>query len=130
MKILQPPGWPRPKGYANGVSAEGRLVFIAGQIGWDVSGKLVSNELAGQLDQVLRNTLAVLNEAGGRAEHIARMTWFITSRQEYLDQVGELGRVYRENMGKHYPAMAVVEVSALMEPGAKIEIESTAVVQT
>ena len=128
MKILQPPGWPRPRGYSNGVSTEGRLVFVAGQIGWDASEKLVSADFLGQFEQVLHNTLAVLAEGGGRAEHIVRMTWYITDRKAYLDQAAEAGRIYREVIGRHYPTMAVVEVKALMEPGALVEIESTAVI--
>ena len=130
MKILQPPGWSRPRGYANGVSAEGRLVFVAGQIGWDATGSLVAAEFPGQFGQVLRNTLDVLSEAGAGPEHIVRMTWYITDRQAYLDCAPEVGKIYRGLMGNHYPAMAVVEVSALMEAGALVEIESTAVVPT
>ena len=101
---------------------------MAGQVGWDASEKLVSGEFLGQFEQVLHNTLAVLAEAGGRAEHIVRMTWYITDRKAYLDQAAEAGRIYREVIGRHYPTMAVVEVSALMEAGALVEIESTAVI--
>jgi enamine deaminase RidA (YjgF/YER057c/UK114 family) len=128
MQILQPPGWPRPRGYANGVAAEGRLVFVAGQIGWDATGTIVSDDLVDQFRQTLENTLAVLREAGAGPQHVARMTWYVTDRREYLARARELGEVYREFMGRHYPAMAVVEVRALLEDRAKVEIETTAVV--
>jgi enamine deaminase RidA (YjgF/YER057c/UK114 family) len=128
MQILQPPGWPRPRGYANGVAAEGRLVFVAGQIGWDATGRVVSDDLVEQFRQTLENTLAVLREAGAGPEHVARMTWYVTDKQEYLARAPELGEVYRGLMGRHYPAMAVVEVKALIEDRAKVEIETTAVV--
>jgi enamine deaminase RidA (YjgF/YER057c/UK114 family) len=127
MQILQPPGWPRPKGYANGVAAEGRLVFVAGQIGWDASGTIVSDDLVDQVRQALENTLAVLREAGAGPEHVARMTWYVTDRREYLARAGELGEVWRALMGRHYPAMAVIEVKGLIEARAKVEIETTAV---
>jgi enamine deaminase RidA (YjgF/YER057c/UK114 family) len=128
MRTLQPPGWPRPRGYANGVTAEGRLVFVAGQIGWDATGTIVSDDLVDQLRQTLENTLAVLREAGAGPEHVARMTWYVTDKRDYLARVRELGAAYRALMGKHYPAMAVVEVSGLIEDRAKLEIETTAVV--
>jgi enamine deaminase RidA (YjgF/YER057c/UK114 family) len=128
MRILQPPGWPRPRGYANGVLAEGRLVFVAGQIGWDQTGTIVSDDLVDQFRQTLENTLAVLREAGAGPQHVARMTWYITDKREYLASTRPLGQVYRALMGEHYPAMAVVEVTALIEDRAKVEIETTAVV--
>jgi enamine deaminase RidA (YjgF/YER057c/UK114 family) len=128
MRILQPPGWPRPRGYANGVVAQGRLVFVAGQIGWDESGTLVSDDLVRQLERTLENTLAVLREAGAGPQHVARMTWYITDKRDYLARAREIGEVYRTLMGRHYPAMAVVEVKALVEDRAKVEIETTAVV--
>jgi enamine deaminase RidA (YjgF/YER057c/UK114 family) len=128
MQILQPPGWPRPGGYANGVATEGRLVFVAGQIGWDASQTIVSDDLVDQLSQTLENTLAVLREAGAGPEHVARMTWYVTDKREYLARARELGEAYRALMGRHFPAMAVVEVSALVEDRAKLEIETTAVV--
>ena len=128
MRILQPPGWPRPRGYANGVAAQGRLVFVAGQIGWDATGAVVSDDLVRQFEQTLENTLAVLREAGAGPEHVVRMTWYLTDRREYLARARELGDVYRTLMGKHYPAMAVVEVKGLIEDRAKVEIETTAVV--
>ncbi|HSA79449.1 MAG TPA: RidA family protein, partial [Geminicoccaceae bacterium] len=114
MRILEPPGWPRPRGYANGVTADGRLVFVAGQIGWDPSGTVVSDDLVRQFERTLENTLAVLREAGAGPQHIARMTWYITDKAEYLARAREIGEVYRALMGKHYPAMAVVEVKALI----------------
>ena len=128
MRILQPPSWPRPRGYSNGIMAEGRLVFVAGQIGWDETGAIGSDDLVDQLRQTLENTLAVLREAGAGPEHVARMTWYLTDRREYLARARELGETYRAVMGKHYPAMAVVEVKALLEDRAKVEIETTAVV--
>jgi enamine deaminase RidA (YjgF/YER057c/UK114 family) len=128
MKILQPPGWPRPRGYANGVAAEGRLVFVAGQIGWDASGAFPSSDLPGQVRQTLRNVLAVLAEAGGAAEHITRLTWYVVDRDEYVSSAREIGAAYREVMGGHYPAMAVVQVAGLVEEQARVEIEATAVV--
>ena len=127
-KILQPHGWPRPHGYSNGISAEGRLVFLAGQIGWDENHVIRTDSMAGQVEQTLKNTLAVLAEADAEARHIVRMTWYITSRADYLAEVREIGRVWREVMGKVYPAMAVLEVSALIESAAMVEIETTAVV--
>jgi enamine deaminase RidA (YjgF/YER057c/UK114 family) len=127
MRILQPPGWDRPKGYSNGIEAEGRLVFVAGQIGWD-NGVIKTRDFAGQFRQVLRNTLAVLKEAGAGPEHIVRMTWFVTSRDDYNASLAEIGAAWRELMGRVYPAMAVIFVSGLVEPDAKVEIETTAVV--
>jgi enamine deaminase RidA (YjgF/YER057c/UK114 family) len=128
MRILQPPGWPRPRGYANGVVAEGRLVFVAGQIGWDDSGTVVSDDLVRQFERTLENTLAVLREAGAGPQNVARMTWYVTDKRDYLARAREIGEVYRTLMGTHYPAMAVVEVKALIEDRAKVEIETTAVV--
>ena len=130
MRTLQPPGWPRPRGYANGVAADagGTLVFVAGQIGWDETGAFPAPDLPGQIRRTLQNVLAVLAEAGGRPEHVARLTWYVTDREEYVATAREIGGVYRELMGDHYPAMAVVEVAALIEAQAKVEIEATAVV--
>jgi enamine deaminase RidA (YjgF/YER057c/UK114 family) len=127
MRILQPPGWPRPRGYANGIAASGTMIFVAGQIGWDERRAIVSDDLAVQLAQALDNTLAVLREAGAGPEHVVRMTWYLTDKRDYLARAGELGEVYRARMCRHYPAMAVVEVSALIEDRARIEIETTAV---
>ncbi|GMR15472.1 MAG: RidA family protein [Gammaproteobacteria bacterium] len=104
------------------------MVFVAGQIGWDESRKIRTRSIAGQIEQTLKNTVAVLAEAGAEPGHIVRMTWYITSRTEYLDELREIGRVWREVIGKHYPAMAVVQVSALIESSAKVEIETTAVI--
>ncbi len=127
MRVLHPEGWKRPRGYSNGIAAEGRLVFVAGQIGWDESQVFRSDDLVEQVRQALKNTLAVLAEAGAGPEQVVRMTWYITDKRDYLDRSKEIGAVYRTLMGQHYPAMAVVEVSALMEDQAKVEIETTAV---
>ncbi|MGH8289360.1 MAG: RidA family protein [Steroidobacteraceae bacterium] len=128
-EALQPKGWPRPSGYSNGVLAQGRQVFIAGQVGWNpLSGQFESAALVEQVTQALRNVLAVLAQAGGRPEHIARMTWYLTSRTEYLAHLEQIGAAYREVMGKHFPAMTAVEVTALIEVQAKVEIEATAVI--
>ncbi|MCY3606603.1 MAG: RidA family protein [Gammaproteobacteria bacterium] len=126
-EILQPPGWPRPKGYANGVSARGRLVFTAGQIGWDTQGDF-PDTLAGQVELALANVVAVLAEAGAGPEHLVRLTWFIIDRRAYLDAQSEIGAAYRKVLGRHYPAMSLVEVSALVESKALVEIEATAVI--
>ena len=128
MLILTPPHWPRPRGYSNGIAANGRLVFVAGQIGWTPEGIFESDVFWEQTRQTFTNTIAVLSEAGANPEHIVRMTWFVTSRQEYLEQQKEIGKAYREIIGKHYPVMSVVAVSELIEPRAKVEIETTAVI--
>jgi enamine deaminase RidA (YjgF/YER057c/UK114 family) len=127
-RLLQPSGWPRPRGYANGVSAQGRMVFVAGQIGWDEHGRLAGKDLVSQARQALRNIVTILAEDSGRPEHLVRLTWFIVDRDEYLASAGALGEAYRGVVGAHYPAMSVVEVTALMEAGAVVEIEATAVV--
>jgi enamine deaminase RidA (YjgF/YER057c/UK114 family) len=128
MRNLQPAGWPRPKGYANGIEATGRLVIVGGQIGWDETETFQSDDFVEQVRQTLKNTLAVLAEADAGPEHVVRMTWYITDRNEYLARSREIGAVYRELMGKNFPAMAMVQVVALMESRAKVEIETTAVV--
>ncbi len=128
MQILQPPGWNRPKGYSNGVAASGRMVFVAGQIGWNAEEIFESDGFADQFRQALVNIVAVLGEAGAGPEHIVRMTMYFTSKRDYLDRLEEVGAAYREVIGRNYPAMAAVEVSALMEDRAKVEIEATAVV--
>jgi len=128
VKVLQPPGWPRPKGYSNGIAASGRTVYTAGVIGWDEDERLVSDGLPGQFEQVLRNTLAILAEAGAGPEHVVRMTWYVTDGDDYVSNLREIGACWRAHMGAHYPAMAVVVVSGLVETGAKIEIETIAVV--
>jgi enamine deaminase RidA (YjgF/YER057c/UK114 family) len=127
VRRLQPPGWPEPKGYANGIAASGELIFVGGQIGWDETGAFPHSDLAGQVGQALRNILTVLGEAGAGPEHIVRLTWYITSRDDYLASVKEIGTAYRAAMGRHFPAMAVVEVSGLIEAEALVEIEATAV---
>ena len=128
MRNLQPAGWPRPRGYANGIEATGRLVIVGGQIGWDETETFQSDDFVEQVRQTLKNTLAVLAEADAGPEHVVRMTWYITDRDEYLARGREIGAVYRELMGKNVPAMAMVQVVALMESRAKVEIETTAVV--
>jgi len=128
VKTLLPPGWPRPKGYANAVSASGRLIFTAGVIGWDAQERIVAPGLAGQFRQILLNTLAILAEDGAGPEHVVRMTWYVVDRDEYVGSLAETGAIYRSLMGKHYPAMAVVQVAGLVEPAARIEIETIAVV--
>ena len=128
MKSLLPPGWPRPKGYSNGMAAHGRIVVTAGVVGWDEQEKFVSNTLAGQFAQVLRNILAILAVDGAGPENIARLTCYITSIDEYLASLSEIGAVWKEIIGPHYPAMALVEVVRLVEPAAKVEIEATAVI--
>jgi enamine deaminase RidA (YjgF/YER057c/UK114 family) len=128
MRTLLPPGWPRPSGFANGISAVGRMVFTAGIIGWDERGTIVAPDLAGQLRQILLNTLAILAEDGAGPEHVVRMTWYVVDIDEYRFGLAEIGAVYKEVMGRNFPAMAVVQVEALVEPGARVEIETTAVV--
>lgn len=127
LTTLQPPGWPRPKGYANGIAATGRLVFTAGHVGWDTNGDF-PEDFSQQVEQCLKNIVEVLAEAGAEPEHVVRLTWYITDREEYLSQGKSVGAAYRKVMGKRYPAMAVVQVVALMEPDAKVEIEATAVI--
>ena len=128
MQILQPPGWARAKGFSNGIAASGRLVFIAGQIGWTGECKWEARDFAGQFRQALKNILEVLKEANGRPEHIVRLTWYVLDKHEYLDSLKNVGEAYRELMGRHYPTMAVVQVGGLVEEEARLEIEATAVV--
>lgn len=128
MQVLLPTGWPRPKGYANGVSASGRMVFVAGMIGWDEQCVFHTGDLVGQVRQALKNVVAVLTEAGAKPEHIVRMTWYVTSKRDYLDAAPEIGRVFRELIGHFGIAMTAVEVSALIEDQARVEIEVTAVI--
>ncbi len=127
-RILQPEGWKRPKGYANGMAASGRLVVTAGIVGWNEQERFESHTLTGQFRQVLHNTLAILAEAGAGPEHIVRMSWYITDREEYLREQKALGAIWKEVIGPYYPAMACVQVIALIEEMAKIEIETIAVV--
>ena len=128
MKILQPPGWPRPKGYSNGVSARGRMIFTAGVVGWDEQEHFASYHLHEQFAQALRNTVAILREDGAGPEHVVRMTCYVTQRDEYLRERDEIGAHWRTIMGANFPAMALVEVKSLVESSAKVEIETTAVV--
>jgi enamine deaminase RidA (YjgF/YER057c/UK114 family) len=128
IEILQPPGWPRPRGYSNGIAARGRQVFVSGMIGWNAQGQFESDDFAAQARQALRNVVEVLREADARPEHIVRMTWYVIDRREYLAAAKALGAAYRELIGEHYPAMTAVEVRALIEDRARLEIEVTAVV--
>ena len=129
MQVLQPPGWARPKGYSNGIAARGgKLVFIAGQVGWSGDGHWHEAGFGGQFRQALANLLAVLAEAGGKPEHLVRLTWYVIDKQEYLGALSEVGAAYRELIGRHYPAMTVVQGSGPAEDRARLEIEATAVV--
>ncbi|HXV74129.1 MAG TPA: RidA family protein [Sphingomonadales bacterium] len=128
MDILLPKGWPRPKGYSNGIAAKGRLVFVSGQVGWNEREEFEADDIVGQVRRALENTLAVLREGGAKPEHTVRMTWFITDKREYVAKAKEIGAVYRALFGTHYPAMALVEVKSLLADRAKVEIETTAVV--
>mgnify|MGYP001270814182 FL=1 len=129
MKFLLPEGWKQPKGYSQAVMAEGKQIYISGQIGWDETATFQTDDFAEQAGQALRNIVSILATANGGAEHITRMTWFITDKQEYLASLKSLGQKYREEVGRHFPAMSVVEVKNLMEDRAKVEIEATAVIQ-
>ena len=128
VRLLQPDGWARPRGYANGVSATGRQIFVAGQIGWSAEQQLVAGGLVAQTRQALANIVAILAVDGARPEHLVRLTWYVTDRASYLAEGTALGAAYREVIGRYFPAMSAVEVRALMEPGAVVEIEATAVV--
>ena len=128
MKFLLPKGWELPRGYSQGIITEGKQIFISGQIGWDETSTFQSDDFAEQAGQALRNIMSILAEANASAEHITRLTWFITDKQEYFDSLKTLGKIYREEVGRHFPAMSVVEVSSLMEDRAKVEIEATAVI--
>jgi enamine deaminase RidA (YjgF/YER057c/UK114 family) len=127
-QILQPAQWPRPRGYSNGIAASGRQIFVAGQVGWDAQCRFNSERLADQVGQALENICTVLAQAQAGPEHIVRLTWYVTSRDEYFAQLADVGAAYRAVMGKNYPVMSVVQVVALMEARAKVEIEATAVV--
>jgi len=129
MRILQPPAWAKPKGFANGIAVKGgTTVYVAGQVGYTGQGEWQAKDFAGQFRQALANILAVLAEAGGKPEHLVRLTWYVLDKQEYLRALREVGAAYRELMGRHYPAMAVVQVSGLVEDQARLEIEATAVI--
>jgi len=124
---LHPMGWKPAKGYANGIVAQGRTVFLAGQVGWNSQEVFETDDFVGQVEQALRNIVAILAEAGGHPEHLVRLTWFVTDKQEYLGRTREVGEAYRRVIGRHFPAMSLVEVAGLVEDGAKVEIEATAV---
>jgi len=128
MQVLQPPGWVRPKGYSNGVAASGRMVFVSGMVGWDAHERFEANDLVGQVRQALTNVVAVLAEGGAQPEHIVRMTWYLRDKRAYLAAHKEIGAVYREIIGKHFPTMTAVQVADLIEDQALVEIEVTAVV--
>ena len=128
LRPVNPAGWARPKGYSNGVVGRGSLVFVAGQIGWNAEERFESDDFVAQVRQALRNTVDVLAAAGAKPEHIARMTWFVLDKKEYLARIGEVGAAYRDTIGRHFPAITLVEVRALVADRAKIEIESTAVI--
>ena len=127
-KVLQPEGWAKPVGYANGIMARGRIVFVGGQIGWNTQSAFETDDLVGQVGQTLRNIVAVLAEAGAKPEHITSMTWYFVDKADYLRNLQAIGKVYREVLGRHYPSMAAVQVVALMEDRAKIEIQAQAVI--
>lgn len=128
MQVLLPPGWPRPRGYANGVTARGRMVFVAGMIGWDAQGVFHTDDMAAQVRQALQNIVDVLTAGGAKPEHIVRMTWYVTNKQEYVAAYPEIGKAFKELIGSFNAAMTAVEVAALVEDRAKVEIEVTAVV--
>jgi enamine deaminase RidA (YjgF/YER057c/UK114 family) len=127
-ELLHPRHWKRPKGYANGIAAEGRTIFVAGQVGWNAEQQFDSADFVAQTRQALENAVAVVREAGGAPEHITRLTWYILDKAEYMSRLGEVGAVYRAVMGRHFPTMSMVQVVALIEDEAKVEIEATAVV--
>jgi enamine deaminase RidA (YjgF/YER057c/UK114 family) len=128
MRVLHPKDWAPTKGFANGIAAEGRQVFVAGQIGWNVRQEIVSDDFVAQVEQALRNVVDVLAEAGARPEHLVRLTWYVTDKRVYLARTKEVGQVYQSVIGRHYPAMTLVQVAALLEDRARVEIEATAVV--
>lgn len=128
MEILQPEGWAKPRGYSNGVAASGRTVCVSGMIGWDANSQFQTDDFAGQVRQALKNIVDVLAEADAKPEHIVRMTWYVVDKREYLGAAKEVGAAYREVIGRHYPAMTAVQVAALIEDRARVEIEVTAIV--
>lgn len=128
FEFLQPKNWLPPKGYSNGVAAEGRQVFVAGQIGWSERGELVSDDFVAQAERALANIVQVLAEAGGEPRHLTRLTWFVTDKSAYVARQKEIGEAYRRVIGRHFPAMSLIVVAGLLEPGAKVEIEATAVI--
>ena len=128
MEILQPEGWAKPRGYANGIAASGRMVFVSGMVGWDADGIFHTDDFAGQVRQALQNIVAVLAEGGAKPEHIVRMTWYVLDKKEYVAAYPEIGVAYRELIGRHFPTMSAVQVAGLIEDRARVEIEVTAVV--
>ena len=130
MQLLHPKGWARTSGFSNGVAAEGRQVFVAGQVGWNARQEIVDDDFVAQVEQALRNIVDILGEAGARPEHLVRLTWYITDKREYLARSSEVGQAYRRVVGRHFPAMTLVQVAALLDDRAKVEIEATAVVRT
>jgi len=130
MQLLHPKGWARTSGFSNGVAAEGRQVYVAGQIGWNARQEIVDDDFVAQVEQALRNIVDILGEAGARPEHLVRLTWYITDKREYLARSSEVGQAYRRVVGRHFPAMTLVQVAALLDDRAKVEIEATAVVRT
>jgi enamine deaminase RidA (YjgF/YER057c/UK114 family) len=128
MQLLHPKHWAASKGFANGVAAEGRLVFVAGQVGWNAQQQFESDDFVAQVGQALANIVAVLGEAGAKPEHLVRLTWYVIDKREYLARLRDVGQAYRRVIGRHYPAMTLVQVAALLEDRAKVEIEATAVV--
>ncbi|MFB3099218.1 MAG: RidA family protein [Acidimicrobiia bacterium] len=127
-RILHPRNWKAPRGYANGVLAEGQTIFLGGQVGWNSDQVFETEDFVGQVEQTLRNIVAVLAVAGARPEHLVRLTWFVTDKSAYLERLPEIGKVYRSVLGSHFPAMSLVVVNALVEDSAKVEIEATAVI--
>jgi enamine deaminase RidA (YjgF/YER057c/UK114 family) len=130
MQLLHPKGWAPTSGFSNGVAAEGRQVFVAGQVGWNARQEIVDDDFVAQVEQALRNIVDILGEAGARPEHLVRLTWYITDKREYLARSSEVGQAYRRVVGRHFPAMTLVQVAALLDDRAKVEIEATAVVRT
>jgi enamine deaminase RidA (YjgF/YER057c/UK114 family) len=128
MQTLHPKNWARPKGYSNGVVADGRLVFVAGQVGWNANQQLESDDFVAQVEQALANIVAILTEAAAQPEHIVRLTWYVTDKHEYLTRLSDVGRAYRRVIGRHFPTMTLLQVAGLAEDGAKVEIEATAVI--
>ena len=128
LTFLHPPNWKRPRGYADGIAAKGRIVFLAGQVGWNAEQKFESDDFVAQAQQALANIVTVIGEAGGTVENITRLTWFVVDKTEYRSRLGDLGKAYRSIMGEHFPAMSLVQVAALVEDDARVEIEATAVV--
>ena len=126
LEVLQPPGWAKPRGYSNGVAGQGRLIFVAGQVGWNADGEFETDDFVSQVRQALRNVVEVLAVAGAEPEHVTRLTWYVVDKREYVQSLSEVGGAYREVVGAYYPAMTLVQVSGLVEDRARVEIEATA----